>query len=53
MMVKESTGFHPNTRATQFKKGSLPHNTLPNGSLRITKDGYLERKHEKGVDSIT
>lgn len=46
--VKGSTGLHPNTRATQFKKGSTPHNTLPDGSLRITKDGYLERKCEKG-----
>lgn len=42
-----TTGNHPNTKATQFKKGAVPRNTLPDGSLRITKDGYLERKHGK------
>ena len=42
-----STGHHPNTKATQFKKGRAPEesrNYLPIGSLRLTKDGYLERK---------
>lgn len=43
-----STGSHPNSRRTQFKKGSMSgaaqHNYVPIGSLRITKDGYLERK---------
>lgn len=29
---------------TQFKKGSAPHNTLPIGALRITKDGTLQLK---------
>jgi len=29
---------------TRFKPGSLPHTTLPIGSLRVSKDGYLERK---------
>lgn len=31
-------------KATQFKKGRAPHNTLPLGSERITPDGYLEIK---------
>ncbi len=42
-----TTGLHPNTRATQFKPGRKPEETRnyrPLGSLRITKDGYLERK---------
>ncbi len=46
--VKGSTGLHPNCRATQFKKGemagSAQHNYAPIGSMRITKDGILERK---------
>ena len=29
---------------TRFKPGGLPHTTLPIGSLRVSKDGYLERK---------
>lgn len=43
-----STGHHPNTKATQFKKGATPRNTLPLGSLRMTKDGYMERKESIG-----
>lgn len=31
-------------RATQFRKGDLPHNTLPVGSERVTSDGYVEVK---------
>ncbi|GKT22542.1 HNH endonuclease signature motif containing protein [Acidovorax sp. SUPP3334] len=46
--VKGVTGTHPNTRATQFKKGQLRgaarHNYVPIGSERICADGYLERK---------
>lgn len=46
--VKGSTGSHPNTRATQFKKGEMrgaaQHNYVPIGTLRICADGYLERK---------
>lgn len=42
------SGHHPNTRRTQFKKGSMSgaaqHNYVPIGSERISKDGYLERK---------
>lgn len=43
-----TTGHHPNTKATQFKKGATPRNTLPLGSLRMTKDGYMERKEPRG-----
>lgn len=46
--VKGSTGTQPGCRATQFKKGQMTgaaqHNYVPIGSLRVTKDGYLERK---------
>lgn len=46
--VSGSTGMHPNCRATQFKKGAMAgaaqHNYVPIGSLRVSKDGYLERK---------
>ena len=46
--VKGSTGLHPNCKATQFKKGAMSgaaqHNYVPIGSLRVSKDGYLERK---------
>lgn len=31
-------------KKTQFKSGNLPHNTLPVGSERLTKDGYIEVK---------
>lgn len=45
--TKGRVGVQPGCRATQFKPGRLPHearNYLPIGSLRITHDGYLERK---------
>lgn len=46
--VKGSTGNHPNSVRTQFKKGAMSgaaqHNYRPIGSTRISKDGYLERK---------
>lgn len=46
--VPGSTGTHPNTRATQFKKGEMrgaaQHNYVPVGSVRVCVDGYLERK---------
>ena len=29
---------------TRFKKGSSPKNTMPIGSYRLSKDGYLQRK---------
>lgn len=31
-------------RETQFKRGQLPKNYLPIGSLRVNSDGYLDRK---------
>lgn len=43
-----STGHHPNSRRTQFKRGEMSgaaqHNYVPIGSTRISKDGYLEVK---------
>jgi hypothetical protein len=46
--TKGITGTHPNCRRTQFKKGEMSgaaqHNYVPIGSLRLSKDGYLERK---------
>ncbi|MCA8195435.1 HNH endonuclease signature motif containing protein [Burkholderia vietnamiensis] len=45
---KGVSGTHPNCRRTQFKKGQMhgaaQHNYVPIGSLRISKDGYLEQK---------
>lgn len=32
------------TKATRFQKGSDPHNTVPIGTERISKDGYIEIK---------
>jgi hypothetical protein len=39
------------TKATRFKKGQDPHNTVPIGHERISRDGYLEVKvkHKKGT----
>lgn len=34
------------TQANQFKKGNLPLNTLPIGTIVQTKDGYLMRKRQ-------
>lgn len=46
--VPGSTGTHPNSKRTQFKKGELMgaarHNYVPIGTTRITRDGILERK---------
>lgn len=46
--IPGSTGHHPNTRRTQFKKGervgAARHNYVPIGSYRINRDGHLERK---------
>lgn len=45
--VPGSAGLHPNSRRTQFRKGRPPQESIryqPIGSLRISKDGYLERK---------
>lgn len=35
--------------STRFKKGTRPPNHRPVGSTRVTKDGYLEIKIEKGL----
>lgn len=35
-------------RRTQFKKGSVPHNTKFDGHERITKDGYIEVRIKQG-----
>ena len=34
--------YHPNSAATRFKKGHLPHNTNYLGHERVSKDGYIE-----------
>lgn len=42
-----TTGLHPNCRKNQFKPGRPPHEShryKPIGTLRINRDGYLERK---------
>lgn len=33
---------------TSFKKGDMPHNWVPIGSKRITKDGYIQIKTQEG-----
>lgn len=38
---------HPNSKATHFKPGRQPHqarNYLPIGTLRLTREGYVEQK---------
>ncbi|MDM0032093.1 HNH endonuclease [Variovorax sp. J22P271] len=46
--TKGILGVQEGCRATQFKKGAMAgaaqHNYVPVGSLRTSKDGYLERK---------
>lgn len=46
--IKGSSGTHPNSRRTQFKKGVRRGVAVklykPIGTERITRDGYLERK---------
>lgn len=46
--IKGSTGNHPNSVATQFKagqmRGAAQQKYVPVGSLRVSKDGHLERK---------
>lgn len=41
---KGSKGIQIGGKATQFKKGNIPHNHKPIGHERINVDGYLERK---------
>lgn len=44
---KGKTGFMgPNE--TSFKKGQMPHNWVPIGSERITKNGYIQIKVQEG-----
>ena len=40
----KKVGSHPNSIATQFKKGGKPHNTLPVGSEVVRTDGYHQTK---------
>jgi len=42
--VKGVAGVQEACRATHFKPGQTPHNTLPIGSLKLDKDGTLQRK---------
>lgn len=42
--TKGIVGVQEACRATQFKKGQMPHTWRPIGSLRVNADGYLDRK---------
>lgn len=42
--LKGVVGVQEACRATQFKKGNIPHKTLPLGSYRVNKDGHLQQK---------
>jgi len=42
--VKGRVGVQEACRATQFRKGAMPHNHKPVGYERVNVDGYLERK---------
>ncbi|CAJ5911510.1 Uncharacterised protein [Burkholderia pseudomallei] len=42
--IKGVVGIQDKCRATQFKAGHAPHNTLPVGSYRTNKDGHLQCK---------
>jgi hypothetical protein len=50
---KGMKGLDLGGKQTQFKPGSMPHNTHPVGSYRINKDGALQRKisEDKGNNS--
>lgn len=49
--VKDPPGsMHPNSIATRFKPGHLPHQTKPVGYLSIRSDGYLYRKIAENPD---
>ncbi len=39
---------YPGMEVTQFKKGHKPHNWVPIGSERVTKDGYIQVKIQEG-----
>lgn len=38
---------------SMFKKGNIPHNLVPIGSERVTKDGYIEIKVRDGLRGWT
>lgn len=40
--------FNVGGNKTSFKKGQMPHNWVPVGSERITKDGYIQIKIQEG-----
>lgn len=42
--TKGIVGVQEACRATQFKKGAAPHNTLPIGSYRLNREGHLQQK---------
>ena len=46
-------GLQIGGQETRFAPGQMPHNTEPIGSLRVTKDGTLQRKisNDKGSNS--
>jgi hypothetical protein len=50
---KGMKGLQIGGEATRFQPGHMPHTTEPIGSLRITKDGTLQRKisNDKGNNS--
>lgn len=50
---KGMKGLQIGGEKTRFVPGQLPHNTLPIGSLRLTKDGALQRKisNDRGNNS--
>lgn len=41
---KMSKEFCEKSRATQFKKGNVPHNHVPVGTIAVTTDGYKKIK---------
>lgn len=42
--------YNPNSARTQFKKGALPHNTVPVGTEVVDRNGYLKRKESDRRD---
>ncbi len=46
---KKIEHVHPNSAATQFKKGGTPFNKLPIGTVLEKADGYLWRKIGEGA----
>lgn len=46
---KGMKGVNFGGKDTQFKTGNMPHNWVPIGSERITKDGYIQVKVQEGA----